>query len=151
MEKPTHSRCTPYRGELVEEEPLLIRIEEHPYAVIMRTPGDEIPHAAGYCLAEGLVDEPGDIGAIDYCDEIEKNIVTVTLAPERRRRVDALLNRKRRVSQTSCGFCGEELLKETRQMLTPITDQTKLAVETVLACTSGTRRPTRSGWTATGW
>ena len=45
---------------LIEEEPLSIRIQGNPYAVVMRTPGDEIAHVAGFCLSEGIVDSPED-------------------------------------------------------------------------------------------
>ena len=41
--------------ELILEEPLSMRIDGNPYAVVMRTPGDEIYHAAGFFLSEGLV------------------------------------------------------------------------------------------------
>jgi len=34
-----------YEQALLEEEPLLIRVEGQPYAVIMRTPGEERRHA----------------------------------------------------------------------------------------------------------
>ena len=33
--------------ELILEEPLSMRIDGNSYAVVMRTPGDEINHAAG--------------------------------------------------------------------------------------------------------
>ena len=36
--------------ELLGEEPLSIRVEGKPYAVVMRTPGEEAAHAAGFCL-----------------------------------------------------------------------------------------------------
>ncbi len=42
--------CQSSNHELIQEEPLLIRVEGKPYSVVMRTPGDEIPHAAGFCL-----------------------------------------------------------------------------------------------------
>ncbi|MES0350107.1 MAG: formate dehydrogenase accessory sulfurtransferase FdhD, partial [Desulfobacteria bacterium] len=54
--------CQTYEQELIGEEPLLIRVEGQPYSVVMRTPGEEIFHAAGFCLGEGLVDGPEDFG-----------------------------------------------------------------------------------------
>ena len=45
---------------IIGEEPLSIRIQGSPYSVVMRTPGDETPHAAGFCLGEGIVDRPDD-------------------------------------------------------------------------------------------
>ncbi|MDH3877188.1 MAG: formate dehydrogenase accessory sulfurtransferase FdhD, partial [Desulfobacterales bacterium] len=46
---------------LLAEEPLSIRIEGKPYAVVMRTPGDEFAHVAGFCLTEGIIDTPDDL------------------------------------------------------------------------------------------
>ncbi|MDO9111922.1 MAG: formate dehydrogenase accessory sulfurtransferase FdhD, partial [Desulfatirhabdiaceae bacterium] len=54
--------------DLIGEEPLSIRIDGKPYSVVMRTPGDEIAHAAGFCLAEGIADVPEDITALACCD-----------------------------------------------------------------------------------
>lgn len=105
---------------LIKEEPLSIRIEGRPYAVVMRTPGDEIAHAAGFCLAEGLVDSADDLATIGFCREAEANVVTATLTPERRRKVGDKLERKGFVSQTSCGICGKELLKDISRMLEPV-------------------------------
>ena len=68
-----------FRQCLTVEEPLSIRIQDRPYSVTMRTPGDEIAHAAGFCLAEGIVDRREDISMIAYCDETSDNIVKVML------------------------------------------------------------------------
>jgi formate dehydrogenase assembly factor FdhD len=47
------ARKTTHR-DLIREEPLSIRVQRKPYSVILRTPGDEIAHVAGFCLAEGI-------------------------------------------------------------------------------------------------
>ena len=41
--------CQDGDHELIQEEPLLIRVDDKPYSVVMRTPGEEIAHAAGFC------------------------------------------------------------------------------------------------------
>ena len=53
--------------KLLGEEPLSIRIEGKPYAVVMRTPGDEFAHVAGFCLTEGVIDSPDDLTSIGFC------------------------------------------------------------------------------------
>ena len=55
--------------ELILEEPLSLRIDGNPYAVVMRTPGDEIFHAAGFFLSEGLVNHKDNFTTIGYCSE----------------------------------------------------------------------------------
>jgi len=100
--------------ELLAEEPLSIRVQGNPYTVVMRTPGDEIAHVAGFCLGEGIVDAVDDFGTLAFCDE-DVNVVTVTLTPERSENVPEILDRRGFISQTSCGICGKELIDDLRQ------------------------------------
>jgi len=126
--------CRTYDQELIVEEPLAIRIEGEPYSVVMRTPGKEIFHVAGFCLAEGLVEHPHDFGTIGFCSELDSNVATVTLIPERRKKIADLLNRRGFVSQTSCGICGKELIKDLYQILAPIKDEMKISVSQAWEC-----------------
>lgn len=126
--------CQTYEQELIGEEPLLIRVEGKPYSVVMRTPGEEIFHAAGFCLGEGLVDGPEDFAAIGCCDQNHTNVATVTLQPERRRKVAPLLKRRGFISQTSCGICGKEMIEDLHQILVPSKDQTSINMSQAMAC-----------------
>ncbi len=119
---------------LIVEEPLSIRIEGQPYAVVMRTPGDEIAHAAGFCLAEGLIESPEHIVTIGFCSEASANVATVTLTGEQKKKVTDLLARKGFVSQTSCGICGKELVKDLHQFTIPVQTTLHLAVDEALRC-----------------
>ncbi len=104
--------------DLIREEPLFIRVGGEPYAVIMRTPGEEIAHAAGFCLSEGLVDTPADFGSLTFCDASDVNVVAVTLTPARSEQVADLLERRGYISQTSCGICGKTVVDELSRLLT---------------------------------
>ncbi len=106
--------------EFVREEPLLIRVEDRTYSVVMRTPGDEIAHAAGFCLSEGLVASPEDIAAIGFCRDLDENSVSVALARERKAQVLGQLERGGFLSQTSCGICGREMVDDLLAFLTTI-------------------------------
>lgn len=106
--------------ELIGEEPLLLRIEGSPYAAVMRTPGEEIAHAAGFCLAEGIVEAAEDFAGIGFCVDLDPNVVEVRLRPERAARVAAILERRGFLSQTSCGICGKQMLAELLQVLEPL-------------------------------
>jgi FdhD protein len=119
---------------LIIEEPLSIRIEGKPYAVVMRTPGDEIAHAAGFCLAEGLIDAPEDIATIGFCTEDSTNVATVTLTQARKQKVTDLLDRKGFVSQSSCGICGKEVVKDLHQITKSVRSRLRLSVARVMAC-----------------
>jgi len=115
--------------KLVREEPLSIRIEGKPYSVVMRTPGDELAHVAGFCLAEGIVDTMDDIGTIACCDDTNPNVITVTLVKSRKEKISRLLDRRGFISQTSCGICGKEIIDELFQRIHPLSDNIQLDPE----------------------
>lgn len=123
LEKITRFKDNVYsadRQNLVIEEPLAIHVNGSPYSVVMRTPGHEIFHAAGFCLTEGLVESKEDIACIGWCEEMDPNIITVTLTKQRREKVRELLKRRGFISQTSCGICGKELIKDLDKVLSPV-------------------------------
>jgi FdhD protein len=120
--------------DLIGEEPLSIRIDGKPYSVVMRTPGDEIAHAAGFCLTEGIADLPEDITAIACCDGSDSNVVTVTLTEKQRRKIAGYLDRRGFISQTSCGICGKELVQDIATAIVPIGDDTRFSISDALSC-----------------
>jgi len=126
--------CRTSRHELIGEEPLLIRIDQKPYSVVMRTPGEEIFHAAGFCLGEGIADSPDDFMTIGYCKDLDPNVIDIRLKPERREKIRDLLERRGFVSQTSCGICGKEMIKDLYQVLTPAENGFKIEINRVFDC-----------------
>ena len=122
------------RHELVAEEPLSIRVQGNPYSVIMRTPGDEIAHVAGFCLGEGIVDTPDDFTSIGYCEDGDTNVITVTLQASRREEIPQLLDRRGFISQTSCGICGKELVKDLYQLIQPVKNNSDINLNKALNC-----------------
>jgi len=119
---------------LIGEEPLSIRIQGNPYAVVMRTPGDEIAHVAGFCLSEGIVDSPEDFNSLAFCDGEDTNVVTVTLKAIRQEKISQILDRRGFVSQTSCGLCGKEIVKDLYQSIHPLSDDTRLNIRKAFDC-----------------
>jgi FdhD protein len=126
--------CRNSEQELIPEEPLLLRVEGKPYSVVMRTPGEEIPHAAGFCLGEGLVDSYGDFATIGFCKDMDPNVVEVRLTPDRREKVSDILDRRGFISQTSCGICGKEMIKDLYQTLVPAEDNFQIDMDQVFGC-----------------
>lgn len=124
---------TPSKHKLIREEPLSIRIEGKPYSVVMRTPGDEMAHAAGFCLAEGIVDTIDDIGVIACCDDLNPNVVTITLKKSRKEKISELLDRRSFMSQTSCGICGKEIIDELFQRISPLSGHVQIDSERALS------------------
>lgn len=130
----TQGECITDPLELIGEEPFLIRIEDNPYSVVMRTPGDEVFHAAGFCLGEGIIDSLDDILTIGHDRNLDANVVDVWLTPERRKKIPDLLKRTSYVSQTSCGICGKKMLEELNQILTPAKNGFEVELGPALAC-----------------
>jgi FdhD protein len=120
--------------ELLEEEPLLIRVDDAPLLVVMRTPGDEVPHAAGFCLGDGIVDSLDDVERFGYDELSDPNSVDVWLREERGRSVRELLRRGRLVSQSSCGICGKRLIEDLHQRLSPTPQGGRIDLAPLLRC-----------------
>jgi FdhD protein len=126
--------CRTSSHELIGEEPLLIRIDEKPYSVVMRTPGEELFHAAGFCLGEGIADSPDDFITIGYCKDLDPNVIDIRLKPERGEKIHDLLERRGFVSQTSCGICGKEMVKDLYQILTPAEKGFQVQINRIFDC-----------------
>lgn len=122
--------------EMIGEEPLEIRVEDKSYSVVMRTPGEEVFHAAGFCLGEGIADSPDDFKNIGYDENLDPNVIDIWLKPERRQQIGDILERKRFVSQTSCGICGKEMTKDLQQRVTPLESNFTIDINSFSGCMS---------------
>lgn len=120
--------------ELIIEEPLEIRVEDAPYAVVMRTPGEELYHAAGFCLAEGIVDTADDVDFIGYDPLWDPNVINVWLTRHRREKIPLVLERKSYVSNTSCGICGKAMTADLYQSTSPTISSYRLNVNDIFFC-----------------
>ena len=120
--------------DLLGEEPLSIRVQGNPYSVVMRTPGDEIAHVAGFCLGEGIIDSPEEYTSIAFCDGADTNVVAVTLKPSRRVVISEILDRRNYISQSSCGLCGKELVKDLYQAIKPLDDNVHVNIKMAFQC-----------------
>jgi FdhD protein len=114
---------------VIVEEPLEIIVDGVSYATTMRTPGDDIALAAGFCLAEGLIDRAEELGSIQACELEDANQVTVIRAgdhapPEARRRAPVA---------SSCGLCGRDLIDDLLQHLPKIDSSLSISAADLLA------------------
>jgi FdhD protein len=98
----------------------------------MRTPGEEIFHAAGFCLGEGIIDSRDDLLEIDYDEIKDPNAVDVRLQTERREQIPDVLERRSFISQTSCGICGKELIDDLYQTVAPAADGPLIDAEGII-------------------
>jgi FdhD protein len=108
------------------EEPLEIRLHGRPFAVMMRTPGEDRELAAGFLLSERVLLSSDDLGAIEHCTEHgpaahPENIINVTLANGSAGALDRLLADRRLVmGNSSCGLCGRLTIESLRSDVAPI-------------------------------
>ena len=93
------------------EEPLEVRLHGKPFAVIMRTPGDDRALAAGFLLSEGVISTTDDLGAVEHCHHPRHpevhNVVDVYLLGEAATGLaEHLATRRHVLTSSSCGMCG---------------------------------------------
>jgi len=115
--------------EVAIEEPLEIRISQHPLAVTMRTPGNDEELAAGFLLSEGIVRAREDLREIAQCTLAASrgNVLNITLAATAKF-TPAAAHRFGTIS-TSCGLCGKTSIEFIRQQFPPIDSSTRIQIE----------------------
>lgn len=102
-------RVTSFDDDVVVEEPLEIRLDDTPLAVVMRTPGDDADLALGFAITEGIVTNPEAIADVVDLGEGRWNLVTesgVTIDPAQFQR--------NFYSTSSCGVCGKASIDAIR-------------------------------------
>ena len=107
---------------VVAEEPLEIKVgygpkqdrEQMSLSVTMRTPGHDFELVAGFLFAEGIIDNPGQLLALEHCQNVKSedeqgNVVRAELSPE----VELDLERLQRnsLASSSCGVCGKSSIE----------------------------------------
>ena len=102
---------TPVVDTLVAEEPMELRVGGEAVAVTMRTPGADVELALGFCLTEGLVDDPRQVATVQPTRE-DRNVVEVTLRPGAPSRPDL---RRNVYTTSSCGLCGTASIAAVRK------------------------------------
>lgn len=124
-------------GGVVVEDPLEIRLDGQPVAVLMRTPGMEKELAAGFCLGEGLVGDLMDIALVRHCGravadeaaegdplDVSRNRVDITLMPGASHSVDPAA-----AVQWIRSGCGRTEVGALAEGLTPIDAAVTLEVQ----------------------
>ena len=92
------------------EAPLEVRLNGHPFAVIMRTPGTDADLAAGFLFTEGVIRSAADIQRVDL--SADTSALNVVLSRSRAEILPDLLDARRNVAQnSSCGLCGRRTLE----------------------------------------
>ncbi|MGH9214115.1 MAG: formate dehydrogenase accessory sulfurtransferase FdhD [Acidimicrobiales bacterium] len=126
--------ATRHIDSLAGEEPMEIRVNGDAVSVTMRTPGNDFELALGFCLTEGIVQDPSAVRAIRYCvgdDVQEYNVVDVGLI-DRTPVADSL--RRNVYTTSSCGLCGTASIDAVRKRVPDVSDDAlRLSPDTLAA------------------
>ena len=96
--------CAAHEDELIEELPVALVYGGEAPIVMMATPLDAEDFARGFAITEGLVDHPGQVGAIEAVPAGGGLAVYVELAEGLAARVGA--RRRSGAAASGCGLCG---------------------------------------------
>src|SRR5688572_20107350 len=112
------------------EAPLEVRLNGHPFAVIMRTPGADADLVAGFLFSEGVLRSAADIQRLDAPDHT--SVLNVVLSRSRAEILPDLLDARRNVVQnSSCGLCGRRTLESLDLDHPPLTVEWHLRVDVI--------------------
>lgn len=114
-------RCSPDGALETEdfvavEEPLEIRLDGHPVAVLMRTPGHDEELAAGFLVTEGIISSVRDLRKIDARPNENRVLVFLADGVE----VDLARLTRHMFTGSSCGLCGKATLDAIFSHFPPI-------------------------------
>jgi len=124
--------------EVAWEEPLELRVDTRPIAVIMRTPGHDAELDAGFLLAEGLIRRRGEVREIrpDSRNRAD-NVINVLLAPEVR--LDYAQLSRHVFASSSCGLCGKSSIASVRRQFPRLQGRFQISPERLLALPAAMR------------
>ncbi len=134
-------REVPLRGGadvLAVEEPLEIRLDGRPLAVLMRSPGEDLDLVAGFLATEGVIDGLDDLTALGHCTDparpARRNVVLANLAAGVSRREERFERARRELHAVSgCGLCGKASIDRIFQTVPPLAERQPLEEAFVLA------------------
>ena len=121
---PTTSAVT---DQFAVEAPLEIRVDGEPFAVTMRTPGDDRSLVLGFLVGEGIVSTLDSIGSASHCGSADvdghHNVFEVKSAPGRPLILPGdLIARRGTLTTSSCGVCGRQRIDDLIESFTRADD-----------------------------
>lgn len=113
---------------VAHEEPLEIQVNGVPFAVLMRTPGDDEDLATGFLLTERVIDGCADIESLRHCTvvpdvESEDNVIQARI----RSAFDLEKFRRHTFASSSCGVCGKATIENACALAPPLDDDVRVA------------------------
>ena len=124
------------RDHVAAEEPMEVRVNGSPFAVIMRTPGADRALAAGFLLAEDVVRTSDELLTIEECEDTTEegrgNTLNVRVGGDAIERLSARLGERRQVLMTaSCGLCGRRTIETLRSRVATVDGRWTIAANII--------------------
>jgi FdhD protein len=125
---------------VTHEVPLEIRLDGHPVAVLMRTPGDDEELVSGFLISESILKQLDDVLKIE--SRLDENRILVFLNDG----VDVDIGRLTRhlFSSSSCSLCGKATLEAVFAENPPITRGIRVENKALLEAPEKLRSAQRS-------
>ena len=117
---------------LTVEEALQINVNDAPFTVSMRTPGDDISFVRGLLHSEDVISDISFNPEISIKKENKDGIVTVVnIAIPKGELGLGYSNSRSLLSVSSCGVCGKTELKDLDFQHKTIEDSNKISIELI--------------------
>jgi len=142
--------------ELIEEEPLDIRISDETLAVTMRTPGNDLELALGFLFSEGVIASAGDVSSAKHCsrsEEARANTLEIVLAPGVRPPIDpdtGVLAKRGTLISSACGVCGRASIDDLLARVAPLPTEGEAVRRDVLTRAAASLRDHQPPFDRTG-
>lgn len=117
---------------LAVEEPIEIRLDGTPLAVLMRTPGQEADLILGFAITEGIVLGPDEVATVSDLGDGDRYQLVLADGVK----VDPEQFRRNAYTTSSCGVCGKASIDAVRIAARPLPAGPKITVEDLLALPS---------------
>jgi FdhD protein len=122
--------------DVAVEEPMEVRVNGAPFAVIMRTPGADRELAAGFLLAEDVIRSSDELLTIEECEDTTEegrgNTLNVTVGGEAIERLLTRLGERRNVMMTaSCGLCGRRTIETLHSRVSAVAGTWEVSADLV--------------------
>jgi FdhD protein len=125
-------RPTKALDRLAVEEPIEIRLEGVPLAVLMRTPGQEADLILGFAITEGIVFGPDEVAAVSDLGDGDRYRLVLAEGVK----VDPEQFRRNAYTTSSCGVCGKASIDAVRIAARSLPPGPQITVEDLLSLPS---------------
>lgn len=123
-----HGADDPVSDLVAIEEPLEIRIDGHPVAVLMRTPGNDEELVIGFLITESILENHHSIRKLEL--RPDENRALVFLKDDAA--IDLGKLTRHIFSSSSCGLCGKATLDAVLSHSPPLASRLEVADEVLL-------------------